>query len=218
MDQSKNIRMDQSKNIRMIKRKKQKQWKKKNDSVEDTEEYEQKDTIDSDDNVISRVQDAIKKKQVDEKFNHVNDFIGEEVSKLTADNPEIERKKLKWQKQEKIPEIQIPEDLGIDEEAIVESKSLNSLQTSRNLFFSYFIPVKGMEDQLCRAYNGVMEHFAKKETAKTGNLIIQGARDVEKQYWLQVLSRFFKREANSQPVKSVKLMPQHLIKRMCSSL
>ena len=142
-----------------------------NDSVEDTEEY--KDTIDSDDNVISRVQDAIKK-QVDEKFNHVNDFIGEEVSKLTADNPEIERK-IEMAKTRKIPEIQIPEDLGIDEEAIVESKKLEQLTDEQKSIFSYFIPVKGMEDQLCRAYNGVMEHFAKKETAKTGNLIIQGA-------------------------------------------
>ena len=144
-----------------------------NDSIEDTEEYEQKDTIDSDDNVISRVQDAIKK-QVDEKFNHVNDFIGEEVSKLTADNPEIERK-IEMAKTRKIPEIQIPEDLGIDEEAIVESKKLEQLTDEQKSIFSYFIPVKGMEDQLCRAYNGVMEHFAKKETAKTGNLIIQGA-------------------------------------------
>ncbi len=144
-----------------------------NDSVEDTEEYEQEDTIDSDDNVISRVQDAIKK-QVDEKFNHVNDFIGEEVSKLTADNPEIERK-IEMAKTRKIPEIQIPEDLGIDEEAIVESKKLEQLTDEQKSIFSYFIPVKGMEDQLCRAYNGVMEHFAKKETAKTGNLIIQGA-------------------------------------------
>ena len=144
-----------------------------NDSVEDTEEYEQKDTIDSDDNVISRVQDAIKK-QVDEKFNHVNDFIGEEVSKLTADNPEIERK-IEMAKTRKIPEIQIPEDHGIDEEAIVESKKLEQLTDEQKSIFSYFIPVKGMEDQLCRAYNGVMEHFAKKETAKTGNLIIQGA-------------------------------------------
>lgn len=144
-----------------------------NDSVEDTKEYEQKDTIDSDDNVISRVQDAIKK-QVDEKFNHVNDFIGEEVSKLTADNPEIERK-IEMAKTRKIPEIQIPEDLGIDEEAIVESKKLEQLTDEQKSIFSYFIPVKGMEDQLCRAYNGVMEHFAKKETAKTGNLIIQGA-------------------------------------------
>mgnify|MGYP004665261133 CR=1 FL=1 len=144
-----------------------------NDSVEDTEEYEQKDTIDSDDNVISRVQDAIKK-QVDEKFTHVNDFFGEEVSKLTADNPEIERK-IEMAKTRKIPEIQIPEDLGIDEEAIVESKKLEQLTDEQKSIFSYFIPVKGMEDQLCRAYNGVMEHFAKKETAKTGNLIIQGA-------------------------------------------
>ena len=144
-----------------------------NDSVADTEEYEQEDTIDSDDNVISRVQDAIKK-QVDEKFNHVNDFIGEEVSKLTADNPEIERK-IEMAKTRKIPEIQIPEDLGIDEEAIVESKKLEQLTDEQKSIFSYFIPVKGMEDQLCRAYNGVMEHFAKKETAKTGNLIIQGA-------------------------------------------
>ena len=144
-----------------------------NDSVEDTEEYEQEDTIDSDDNVISRVQDAIKK-QVDEKFNHVNDFIGEEVSKLTADNPEIERK-IEMAKTRKIPEIQIPEDLGIDDEAIVDSKKLEQLTDEQKSIFSYFIPVKGMEDQLCRAYNGVMEHFAKKETAKTGNLIIQGA-------------------------------------------
>lgn len=62
-----------------------------------------------------------------------------------------------------------------DEEAIVESKKLEQLTDEQKSIFSYFIPVKGMEDQLCRAYNGVMEHFAKKETAKTGNLIIQGA-------------------------------------------
>ena len=141
-----------------------------NDSVEESEPEE---TIDSDDSVISRVQDAIKK-QVDEKFNHVNDFIGEEVSKLTADNPEIERK-IEMAKTRKIPEIQVPEDLGIDEEAAVESKKLEQLTDEQKSIFSYFIPVKGMEDQLCKAYNGVMEHFAKKETAKTGNLIIQGA-------------------------------------------
>lgn len=141
-----------------------------NDSIEESEPEE---TIDSDDSVISRVQDAIKK-QVDEKFNHVNDFIGEEVSKLTADNPEIERK-IEMAKTRKIPEIQVPEDLGIDEEAAVESKKLEQLTDEQKSIFSYFIPVKGMEDQLCKAYNGVMEHFAKKETAKTGNLIIQGA-------------------------------------------
>ena len=164
-DQEKEYQDDQEKEAETM--------EEENDSVEDTEEYEQKDTIDSDDNVISRVQDAIKK-QVDEKFNHVNDFIGEEVSKLTADNPEIERK-IEMAKTRKIPEIQIPEDLGIDEEAVVESKKLEQLTDEQKSIFSYFIPVKGMEDQLCRAYNGVMEHFAKKETAKTGNLIIQGA-------------------------------------------
>ena len=135
-----------------------------NDSVEDTEEYEQEDTIDSDDNVISRVQDAIKK-QVDEKFNHVNDFIGEEVSKLTADNPEIERK-IEMAKTRKIPEIQIPEDLGIDEEAIVESKKLEQLTDEQKSIFLNFNTGKGMGDQVWRGYNCVMGHFAKKRNCQ----------------------------------------------------
>ena len=40
--------------------------------------------------------------------------------------------------------------------------------------FSYFVPVNGMEDQLCRALIELKQHMLEDETAYTGNLIIQG--------------------------------------------
>ena len=61
-----------------------------------------------------------------------------------------------------------------DDSKLKETKHIKELTSEQKAIFSYFIPVKGMEDQICKAYNAVLDHFNRKENASTGNLIIQG--------------------------------------------
>ena len=108
-------------------------------------------------------------------FDHVTSFIEQEIAKMTAKNPGLE-KKLDMAKTRKMPDISLPEDLDSEEEdsKLKETKHIKQLTSEQKAIFSYFIPVKGMEDQICKAYNAVLDHFNRKENASTGNLIIQG--------------------------------------------
>ena len=117
------------------------------------------------------------KENVSEKrdFDHVTSFIEQEIAKMTAKNPGLE-KKLDMAKTRKMPDISLPEDLDREEDdsKLKETKHIKELTSEQKAIFSYFIPVKGMEDQICKAYNAVLDHFNRKENASTGNLIIQG--------------------------------------------
>lgn len=117
------------------------------------------------------------KENVSEKrdFDHVTSFIEQEIAKMTAKNPGLE-KKLDMAKTRKMPDISLPEDLDSEEDdsKLKETKHIKQLTSEQKAIFSYFIPVKGMEDQICKAYNAVLDHFNRKENASTGNLIIQG--------------------------------------------
>lgn len=108
-------------------------------------------------------------------FDHVTSFIEQEIAKMTAKNPGLE-KKLDMAKTRKMPDISLPEDLDSEEDdsKLKETKHIKELTSEQKAIFSYFIPVKGMEDQICKAYNAVLDHFNRKENASTGNLIIQG--------------------------------------------
>ena len=75
----------------------------------------------------------------------------------------------------RMPEIKLPEDLDDDDESD-ETKVIDKLTDEQKKIFSYFIPVKGMEGQLCQALTGVTRHLEKDATARTGNLIIQGGQ------------------------------------------
>ena len=117
------------------------------------------------------------KENVSEKrdFDHVTSFIEQEIAKMTAKNPGLE-KKLDMAKTRKMPDISLPEDLDSEEDdsKLKETKHIKELTSEQKAIFLYFIPVKGMEDQICKAYNAVLDHFNRKENASTGNLIIQG--------------------------------------------
>ena len=117
------------------------------------------------------------KENVSEKrdFDHVTSFIEQAIAKMTAKNPGLE-KKLDMAKTRKMPDISLPEDLDSEEDdsKLKETKHIKELTSEQKAIFSYFIPVKGMEDQICKAYNAVLDHFNRKENASTGNLIIQG--------------------------------------------
>lgn len=127
---------------------------------------------DTSDEEASQEEENISEKR---DFDHVTSFIEQEIAKMTAKNPGLE-KKLDMAKTRKMPDISLPEDLDSEEDdsKLKETKHIKELTSEQKAIFSYFIPVKGMEDQICKAYNAVLDHFNRKENASTGNLIIQG--------------------------------------------
>ncbi len=80
------------------------------------------------------------------------------------------------QRTAKIPDIPLPEDLDVPEEVPAEKKHIDRLSSEQKAIFSYFVPIKGMEEQICKAYNDISNHLADKEASNTGNLIIKGER------------------------------------------
>ena len=89
---------------------------------------------------------------------------------------------------EELPEIELPGDLDLGKEetaeeilpAIAEPEALEVPDTISKLskelreIFTYFVPITGMEEQLCQALTGASQHLTKGATAGTGNMIIQG--------------------------------------------
>ena len=89
---------------------------------------------------------------------------------------------------EELPKIELPGDLDLGKEetaeeilpAIAEPEAFEVPDTISKLskelreIFTYFVPITGMEEQLCQALTGASQHLAKGATAGTGNMIIQG--------------------------------------------
>ena len=84
---------------------------------------------------------------------------------------------------EELPEIELPGDLDLGKEetaeeilpAIAEPEAFEVPDTKElREIFTYFVPITGMEEQLCQALTGASQHLAKGATAGTGNMIIQG--------------------------------------------
>lgn len=89
---------------------------------------------------------------------------------------------------EELSEIELPGDLDFGKEetaeeilpAIAEPEAFEVPDTISKLskelreIFTYFVPITGMEEQLCQALTGASQHLAKGTTAGTGNMIIQG--------------------------------------------
>ena len=89
---------------------------------------------------------------------------------------------------EELPEIELPGNLDLGKEetaeeilpAIAEPEAFEVPDTISKLskelreIFTYFVPITGMEEQLCQALTGASQHLTKGATAGTGNMIIQG--------------------------------------------
>lgn len=105
------------------------------------------------------------------------DDIAEEVAATESEEvlpkiqlePEAETEDAK--QEEKLPEIAEPD---LDEDNIGERKPITHLSKEQKAIFTYFVPVSGMEPQICQAMEGSIEHLEK--GIKGGNILIQGAR------------------------------------------
>ena len=98
----------------------------------------------------------------------VTDAAEEVLPKIQLE-PEAETEDAK--PEEKLPEIAEPDS---DEDNIGERKPITHLSKEQKAIFTYFVPVSGMEPQICQAMEGSIEHLEK--GIKGGNILIQGAR------------------------------------------
>ena len=102
-----------------------------------------------------------------------------------------------------IPEIEIPTDFAEEiaedipsepEKRKSKENPSNKLTAEQKSIFSYFVPVKGMEDQLCAAVKSASAHLLKTETAGTGSIIIQGGQGCGKTVLATSLIKVLQRE------------------------
>lgn len=98
----------------------------------------------------------------------VSDAAEEVLPKIQLE-PEAETEDAK--PEEKLLEIAEPDS---DEDNIGERKPITHLSKEQKAIFTYFVPVSGMEPQICQAMEGSIEHLEK--GIKGGNILIQGAR------------------------------------------
>lgn len=68
-----------------------------------------------------------------------------------------------------LPEIAVPE----EEHAV---RTIKKLSKEQKEIFTYFVPISGMEQQLCQALTGAAARLSSGRSASTGNMIIQGGQ------------------------------------------
>lgn len=86
------------------------------------------------------------------------DIVKEAVQEISKPEPAAK---------EVLPEVEVPEDEG-------NFAAITSLDKDLRAIFTYFVPIKGMEQQLCQAMTGAARRLLSGKSASTGNMIIQG--------------------------------------------
>jgi hypothetical protein len=111
-----------------------------------------------------------------------------------------------------LPEISVPEDLGLDDEP-AEETVIDHLTDEQKAIFSYFVPVKGMETQLCQTLTGTVRHLKEDRTASTGNIIIQGGQGCGKTMLATSIIKVLQKECGRPNGKIGKIDAQALNKK-----
>lgn len=116
-----------------------------------------------------------------------------------------------------LPKIAMPEDLGLDDEE-PEETVIDHLTNEQKAIFSYFVPVKGMESQLCQALTHAVRHLKEDRTASTGNIIIQGGQGCGKTMLATSIIKVLQKECGRPNGKVGKIDAQTLNKKDIQAL
>lgn len=138
--------------------------------------------------------------EVSEIVSSVNGLLDREIERLTEENTVMEEQIERASDdmtELPTPEAEEPEVRKIDENPVISevqevqelpegkaakevrgnSPKIDHLTDSQKAIFTYFVPVKGMEEQLCNALSGAIAQLQPGSTAKSGNIIISGGRE-----------------------------------------
>ena len=106
----------------------------------------------------------------EEESEEIESALGASIAALLGDD---ETEKAAAQHTKKIPAAKLPE---IEEPEADGHHVITRLSKEQREIFTYFVPIKGMEQQLCQAMTGAAERLASGGRASTGNMIIQGGQ------------------------------------------
>ena len=93
---------------------------------------------------------------------------------ILAETAQSIRKEVVQPKQKKAAEEEILPQIA--EPVEDEVQVIKKLSKEQREIFTYFVPIKGMEKQLCQAMTGAARRLASGGRASTGNMIIQGGQ------------------------------------------
>ncbi|MBP3487154.1 MAG: tetratricopeptide repeat protein [Roseburia sp.] len=105
-----------------------------------------------------------------EESEEIESALGATIAALMEDDPaeKAAAQRTKKLPTEKLPEIEEPEEEG--------PHVITRLSKEQREIFTYFVPIKGMEQQLCQAMTGAAQRLSSGGRASTGNMIIQGGQ------------------------------------------
>ena len=93
-----------------------------------------------------------------------------------------------------------------------------ALSKEQKKIFSYFVSIKGMEKQLCRAINGVKLRLSKEGSASSGNIIISGGEGSGKTMLATEIVEALQKEIGKPNGKTGKIDAAALNKRDAAAL
>lgn len=137
------------------------------------------------------------------------------TQKELADNTAVEVTKEVLKKEDRVervlPEITEPEDeTGFE--------AVTSLGEELRGIFTYFVSIKGMEEQICQALTGAARHLITGKDASTGNMVIQGGSGSGKTVLATAMVKALQKEAGKPKGKVGKIEASALNKKDVASL
>jgi len=110
-----------------------------------------------------------------------------------------------------LPQISEPE----DEE---DFEAVTSLSEELRGIFTYFVSIKGMEEQICQALTGAARHLKTGKDASTGNIVIQGGSGSGKTVLATAMVKALQKETGRPKGKVGKIEASALNKKDVASL
>lgn len=137
------------------------------------------------------------------------------TQKELADNTAVEVTKEVLKKEDRVervlPEITEPEDeTGFE--------AVTSLGEKLRGIFTYFVSIKGMEEQICQALTGAARHLITGKDASTGNMVIQGGSGSGKTVLATAMVKALQKETGKPKGKVGKIEASALNKKDVASL
>lgn len=184
-------------------------------SEEKTSEADDFDIVTADTIDLGKV---VTEQALDEAVEHITDTesaTDDITQKELADNTAVEVTKEVLKKEDRVervlPEITEPEDeTGFE--------AVTSLGEELRGIFTYFVSIKGMEEQICQALTGAARHLITGKDASTGNMVIQGGSGSGKTVLATAMVKALQKETGKPKGKVGKIEASALNKKDVASL
>lgn len=137
------------------------------------------------------------------------------TQKELADNTAVEVTKEVLKKEDRVERV-LPEITDPEDETGFEA--VTSLGEELRGIFTYFVSIKGMEEQICQALTGAARHLITGKDASTGNMVIQGGSGSGKTVLATAMVKALQKETGKPKGKVGKIEASALNKKDVASL